>query len=702
MALIGQIREKSWLLIVFIGIGLGGFIFMDMFSGQTSIFGSGQTTVGTFNGEKLDWNQFYRTEQLLYGNSGGEVYSRRNALWNYFIEETLVKEEAEAIGLGVSKEELIALQFGDNARLSPIIQQRFSDPNTRQVSREQLNNLKSQIDNNTMDPTVRAYWAHQEKEVVNERLKSKITGLATKALYTPSWMAEMIHAEQNQKADLAIVKVPFDEIDNGDVPGLEDVDYQAYLNENKEQYKQDEPTRKVEFAVFEVNASAQDSATYKKEIEDKLAEFKSKTGEELERFVSNQFGTLDKAYFKKTGLSSSVADTIMKLAVNEVYGPYIDAGEYKAVKLIDRKVIADSVRSRHILIRVETPAQLAQAQKTVDSLKTLIEAQGAVFDSLALRFGTDGTASKGGDLEFAAPGRMVKPFNDLIFFEAEPNQLYSVTTQFGVHLVEVTDKKFINNEESVKVAYISRTIEPSEATQNTEFSKVLELVSTNRTLNELATTVNQIDGVELETSAPLKRNDYVVGTLGANNSSRDIVRWAFTASQGEVSPEVYSYDAPLRYVVAGLKSIQSAGIPSLANIKEEIEQQVINRKKAQMIKDQISGQNLAAIASTFNTQVDTAKSVALNASFIPNLGNEPKVIAKAFQLEPNQLSEPVMGENGIYVVKVLNKPTPANTPPNLQVIRLSAISNIQAQLNFQVFQALKENADIEDNRSRFY
>ena len=72
MALIGKIRKNSWLLIFLIGLGLGGFILMDMFSGQQSIFGSTQFTVGKVAGEKLDWNEFNRAESILYSNSGGD------------------------------------------------------------------------------------------------------------------------------------------------------------------------------------------------------------------------------------------------------------------------------------------------------------------------------------------------------------------------------------------------------------------------------------------------------------------------------------------------------------------------------------------------------------------------------------------------------------------------------------------------------
>ena len=244
MALISKIRKNSWLLIVLIGLGLGGFIIMDMTSGQQSVFGSSQFTVGEIDGQKLDWNQFNRVEQVLYGNSGGEVFSRRKQLWDYFVEEAIVQDEAEALGLGVSKSELIDLQFGANP--SPVIRQRFTDPNTRQVNFQQLNQIKTAIENGTFsDPQMRAFWAHQEKEIIKERLQSKLNAMVTKAIYTPTWMAEMGHQDQNVSLDMAYVKIPFDEIDNTEIT-LSDEDYSNYLEQNKARYRQDEETRKLE------------------------------------------------------------------------------------------------------------------------------------------------------------------------------------------------------------------------------------------------------------------------------------------------------------------------------------------------------------------------------------------------------------------------------------------------------------------------
>ena len=711
MALIGQIRNNSWILIVMIGLGLGGFIIMDMTSGQQSIFGSGQTIMGSVDGENVDWNNFYRTEQVLYSGATGDVFSRRNSLWNYYVEEKLVQNEAEEIGLGVSKTELMDLQFGQNP--SQIIRQRFSSPtNPGQVDREQLNYIKGLIENGGIDEAIQTnqlnasfvpYWAHQEKEIIKDRLQNKITSLVQKAMYTPTWMAEMGHADQNLRVDFAYVKVPFDEIDNSEVT-LTDGDYSNYLKANQTRFYQDEESRKIEYVSFNVGPTGEDSTNLQNQVADLVSEFAAAEDDSL--FVETNYGSIDAAYVKKAQLSPSIADTLFSMPVGSVYGPYLDAGAYRAVKLIDRKVIPDSVRSRHILQPATDPLSLQASITRIDSLKNLIEAGTHTFDSLATAFGTDGTASKGGDLGYAAPGGMVKQFNDLIFFEAEEGKLYTVITQFGVHLVEVTGKKFINNEEGVKVAYLSQVIVPSEETQNSIYEDVLEFVGQNRTLDGLVESVNANPNLSLETAPAFQKNDFQVGTLGSNNTSRSLVRWAFGADKGEVSPEIYTYQDPVenfnnKYVVAALTGIQKAGNPSVDNVKDQIEQLVINEKKGELILSKIKDMDMNTIASTYSSSIDTASNVNFIQGFIQNLGNEPKVLATAFNLGENEVSAPVVGETGVFVVRMVRKPILA-TATNIPQLRQSISSQSRARVPVSLLQAVRKNADISDNRFRFY
>ncbi|MCB0579860.1 MAG: peptidylprolyl isomerase [Phaeodactylibacter sp.] len=701
MALISKIRKNSWLLVVLIGLGLAGFIIMDMTSGQQSVFGSSQLSVGEVDGQKLDWNQFNRVEQVLYGNSGGEVFSRRKQLWDYFVEEAIVQEEAEALGLQVSKTELMDLQFGANP--SPVIRQRFMDPSTRQINFQQLNSIKTAIENGTFtDPQMRAYWAHQEKEIIKERLQSKLNAMVSKAIYTPTWMAEMGHQEQNLSIDMAYVKVPFDEIDNTEI-ALTDEDYENYLDKNAARYRQDEETRKLEYTVFDVIPTSADSAKLREKIAGVIPEFESTDNDSA--FVERNYGTINGVYLTKEDLSPTVADTAFSIPVGSVYGPYFDQGSYKAMKVTARLAMADSADTRHILISANNPQAFTAAKKTIDSLENLLLTGAATFDSLAVKFSQDpGSASKGGKYEDVTPNQFVPEYNDVLFVTGQIGQLYKVRSDFGWHLIEVLSRS-PNTTERVKTAFIEERIVPTEDTQNDVYERALAFVGQNRELEEMRKSA-EAEGLDVETSNSLKKNDFAVGALGAGQASRDMIRWAFNAGKGEVSPEIYAFQDPVdyytnKYVVAGLRSVQSAGLPSVENIKDELEQLVINEKKGAMIAQRIQGDNLEAIASSFSSQVDTATNVTFSATFVPKLGSEPKVIGKAFVLDQGQVSEPVVGKSGVYVVKVIRKPD-AGQATNIPQLRRNISAPVRSQVASQLMQAMKKNAEIEDNRSRFY
>jgi peptidyl-prolyl cis-trans isomerase D len=649
MALIGKIRKQKWLLVGTLAGALILFIAMLMFDNPNqSLFGGSRTELGKIEGRKIEYQEFSQIHDMLYRNAASDGFSDRTSLWNFFVDEAIVKKEADAIGLGVSKAELLELQFSeDNSKLSPIITSRYQNPNTRQLDREQLNQLKDLITNNKVDqmitagqlvPDFKYRWAHQEKEIIKDRLQTKISRMIEKGMYTPNWMAEAIATEQAMLVDFHYVQVPFDEIQNSEL-SLSDEDYKAYFDENKNQFKQDEETRRLDYVVFNVVPTAKDSATIRQNIADLVPDFAATDNDST--FVENNYGSIDEAYFKKDQLSPAISDTIFQMSTGAVYGPYLDLNSYKAVKLLGKKVVPDSVKARHILRSASDYNTLVTAQSMIDSLKNLIETGAASFDSLAIKFSEDtGSGAIGGDLGFFGLGKMVKPFNDVCFFKAEPGKLYSVVSQFGVHLIEVTDRKFIGSEPSVQVAYISQDIVPSQTTQDLVREQALQLEEESKSLEDLQKLAAS-KNLQIETSPALKANDYAVGSLGVGKGSREMVRWAFgtdinvePAEVGDVSPQVYSFQNQgefhvSKYVVAGLKSIRAAGIPSWEDVKDEMEQQVINRKKGEVVKQRIAGKtDLAAIANTFSVQVDTATSVSFASTFIQKVGAaEPKVVA---------------------------------------------------------------------------
>lgn len=712
--MISEIRKRSWIVLVTVALGVGGFVIMDMVN-SSGPQGTGSTsrTLGKVNGEKIDVYNFDNVFNMLYRNAGNEAYAGRNALWEYSVEEILVREESEALGLGVSEAELEDLQFGP--RPSRIIQQRFPDPNNpNALDREQLNRIKQIIEDDGVDeavasgqltPNFKPFWDYQKKEITKDRLQTKLSSLVAKAMYTPTWMAEMLYAEQNQGVDAAYVKVPFDKIENTEV-SLEDKDFENYIKENAGKLTRKEETRKLTLVIFDVAATQEDSAALEKRIADLIPEFQ--TTENDSQFVFRNEGSIDEAYFKKDGMPAAVVDSIFKVPVGTVIGPYIDANNYTAIKILDRKVLPDSVQSRHILLQAANPLELQQARKTIDSLKTLIETGVNRFDSLATVFGTDGTRAKGGDLGYVAVNAMVKPFNDLIFFKAETGKLYVVETQFGVHLVEVTGKKFTTNEQGVKVAFIFEPIVPSQQTQSAVSERADLLMRDNRNLADLEKAAKKDPSIRVENSNLLEANAFEVTGLPIGGESREIVRWAFGADVGDVTPSVYAFRDETAYydkqfVIAGLKGIQDAGLPSVANIRDEIEEEVTNLKKAEIIKQRMSGKDLAAMAAAFDVPVDTFKNQSFFQSFIPNVGNEPAVVGNLFKTAVGQTSAPIKGTTGVFVLQVLNKGEllPAQ-PEQLAVIRQRSNAGSTSNAMNALMPAMKKEATIKDRRAKFF
>ncbi|MEL7220319.1 MAG: SurA N-terminal domain-containing protein, partial [Bacteroidota bacterium] len=352
MALIGQIRKNSWILIIAIALGLGGFLIMDMSSAQTGPGGgASQLVVGKVNGEKIRRTEFEKVHSLRFNGSNIPTYQNRNTLWNWYIEDGLLQEEADALGFGVPKSQIDELEFGNNP--SPVIRRNF--PNPQQpgaINTQQLTQIKSSIDNNSVDtdfgPSFRDFWLMQRDMIVKERLQATLQGMVQKAMYTPSWMAEMGYADQNQTVDFNYVKIPYESIGNEEV-SISDSDLSSFLSDNATRFERKEEERVIEYVAFDVIPTPKDSAELRTKLVEMIEGFRlAENGDS--NFVLQREGIITTAYSAKEDLGTVVADTVMSLPVGSVYGPYIEAGEFRLLKVLDRANMADTINFRHILL----------------------------------------------------------------------------------------------------------------------------------------------------------------------------------------------------------------------------------------------------------------------------------------------------------------------------------------------------------------
>jgi peptidyl-prolyl cis-trans isomerase D len=703
MALIGKIRNNSWLLILTLGVALAAFIIMDMTSAG-DMGGGGQTmTIGNIAGEDVDWRDFQTAEDILYSGSGADLYERRDFLWDFFVERTLMDDLSKKMGLGVSETEMDELQYGNN--LSPLVRQRFMNPNTGQVDRNQLAEIRQGFNTNTLDPGLARFWRFQQSEIKTDRLQSKLANLTRKSMFTPSWMAEDIERTKGTTASFDYVNIPFSAIADDQI-SISDSEIRNYIRDNRRQFERKEESRRVAYVTFEVFPTSEDSSEMRRELGILRDEFIRTEDDSL--FTDMNFGYFDAAYYREDQLSPAMAEKLFTMEIGEVSESFVNEGNYTLVKLVDRKVVPDSVRSRHILRAVNDPAGLLRERRLLDSLANLIETGVKTFDSLAVEFGMDATSLEGGDLGFTTPGMMVKPFNDLIFYKAEPGQLYTVTTQFGVHLVEVTERVYTSGEKGVRFAAIEQPIMPSEDTQNAIYDEVLNFIADNRSLQDLEASASQNPRLNLTTSNWLTRNSYSIQGLGANTSSRDMVRWAFTRNTrvNNVSPEIYSFQHPNlyyteKYVVAALREIQDEGLPTVDAVRSEVEPILRNKKKAEKLIVDLSGLTLQQAADQFGQTIRQANDINLNNNFITGIGNEPAVVGALKALASGQQSNPIAGNSGVFILRVTNKVEPPVVNITAQVRRqLSA--DKQNEVNALLMESIREHANIEDARYRLY
>ena len=701
MALIGTIRKNSWLLFVMIGLALAAFLIMDMV-GQGSQMSMGNMTIGKINGEELDYRQFMAHEEAVYAGGGSDMYSRRNFLWNYYLNKALFDAEAQANGIQVGREELLNLEFGNN--LSPVIQQRFSNPQTGQVDFEQLNGIRQQIQSGAMPEETRQFWAWQEKEIITDRKQQKVQNLVAQSFYTPSWLVNRLMEDQNSTSNVAYVKIPFNKAE-GEEPQVTDAQIMDYMKEHRGTYYNEEETKELEYLVLTVSPTAQDSAEVWQRVQELKVDFAATSNDTT--FIQSHEGTFLSAFQYKEDLPAVIADSAFMKPIGSLIGPYQVGNSVSVSKIINRMVVPDSVRSRHILFTANTQQEMISGYQRADSLKTLIETGVATFDSLARAYGQDASAPQGGELGYAAQGQMVPSFNNLLFYQSEVGKLYTVATQFGIHLVEVLDKKYLTNKEGVQLATVQENFVPSQRTQDSLYAVAQELVTEARTLDDLRQELVDLPQYRLQSAEPVQKNDYMFGSFGGGSVSRDIIKWAFgnDTQDGDLSSVVYIYQHPAlfyneKYVIVGLDQTQPKGFPAPENVRLNIEQLVVDQLKGQQIVENISGTTLQAIADQYEVAVDTAFGVSFANDLVEGIGEEPALVAAVKNTPNNSLTAPIIGNTGVFVALPFSRQQVSTA--NYTTVRQNSVNQMAQQVSGALISSLKDKAEIVDNRSDFY
>ncbi|MEO8172430.1 MAG: SurA N-terminal domain-containing protein [Sediminibacterium sp.] len=696
MSVIQRIRDKgAWIIFGIIALALIAFILQDGVGRGGSSF-SNTSTIGKVNGVKIERGDFQdklAAMEAQYAQQGAQRDQLIGGLWNQEIERVILEGEYEKLGLQVSSKELSDILFSEN---SPLRQQ-FTDPKTGEFMVNNAKQALAQLKKSKNPAEVKAVNNQLIIPTIAQALRTKYQNLLIQAAYVPKWLLEKQQADNNAIASVSYVYVPYASVSDSAVK-VSDDDINAYVSKHKSQYTKEDETRNISYVSFSGAPVAADSANALSQVLNLKNDFATAT--DAQAFLTKVGTELPfyDSYFSKSKMQQANKDSLVKIPVGSVYGPYIDGANFVVAKMIGVKQWGDSAKVRHILVATVDPRTMqpiredSVAKRIIDSVEMAIKG-GASFDAMVTKYSDDeGSKTKGGVYEYFPQGQMTMAFNDFAFDKSVGSKAV-VKTEFGYHYMEVLGQKNINP--VYKIAYLAKPIIASNETAETARTAAAQFAVSYKDakkFNEGALKAK----VAVMGANEIKENDFTVVGIGQN---RQLVRWVYDHKVGEVSDPIEMGD---NYIVAVVSAVNKAGLMSAFEARPTVEAIVRNEKKAKIITDtKFKGNTLEAIAASTGTAVLRADSVSFSAPFIAGIGNEPKVIGAAFNKTLNgKASEPIVGTSGVFSVKVEMNSAKASTV-DIATIKQGMLQNAKMS-SYRGLEALKKAATIKDYRAKFF
>jgi peptidyl-prolyl cis-trans isomerase D len=709
MAVIGKIRQRAGLLIAIVGFSLLAFILGDLLKSNRSFLRGTDTTVGVIGGKKFKIQDFEAKVSELEVNyklntnkeqiDQNTMDQLRDQAWGQLLNDELLGKQYDKTGLYVSAEEIFDMVQGKNVH--PQIKDAFKDPKTGEFNPANVVKFLKNMDQDQTGRT-RLQWVNFEKAIAKERLSQKFDNLVKKGLYVTTAEAKRHIENQQRQASIRYINIPFSSLPDSLFKPT-DRELNNYIHANAAKYKQ-EHTRKVEYVIFEVVPSEDDRIAAKQYVSKLIEDFRN--AENDSAFVAAHADSKPDMNFRKKGTLAPVLDSVMFNApAGTLIGPYEENGFFKVAKLSEMREKPDSVKVSHILVsyagaeRSTATRTKKEAQAMADSLFKLCEKDNKKYLDFARHNSDDKvSAEKDGDLGWMT---MESPMDERFkkgSFEIPKGGVKVVESNFGFHIIKVFDTT--KPVKQVRISYLDRQIEPSSKTYNGWYAKANEFAGKNNTA-ELFDKACSEQGLNKRVLESLSEGEKNVPGL---ESPREMVRWAFQAKKGDVSK---AFEMGNKFVVAKVESIKEKGIAKVDDVRTQVTEAVIKEMKAKKIMEDLNkyisegAKNLDEIGSKTGYTAQTATGLNFASPYIMNIGMEPSLAGAVFATKKGELSKPVKGENGVFIFTVDSFTEPAADQDYAQIKKTQA-QNLGSRASYEVFNALKEKAKVEDHRGRFY
>lgn len=668
MTTLQRIRNHGIILLIVVGVAMLAFILGDFLNSGSSFFNRSRENVGVIAGHKVHYTEYEAakdqlTEVYKIESGSNDINEElgmqiRSQVWQMMLMDYTLREQAQAIGMDVTAEELSNLCIGENPH-QLITQRRAFYDETGKFNRFALINFLNSLaqEPETQEQAAnmqqaKNYWMYWENAVRLTHMQDKYVNLLSQLLTANPLDAKYAFDARQTTVNVEFVQQPFFAVADSLVK-VTDADIKKLYNAQKEQYKRT-PNRSLVYVSFPIEPSEADFSEVEKLMKTLENDFQTK--EDVATIVNSNSDILyDGRDYSETTIPAEYKEF--------AFGKGVKKGQY---------------------------TELTFANDTY-SMARIMECGYSKPDSVKLVLVANGEGTEDVELGWFQASELQKTIADPAF-AGKKGSTFTVSSGMGEQTFKIADKS--NPTPKVKLAILSRKVTPSSKTYGILYNEAKQFIVNNNSIDSLRQSAQEL-GLSVTPAFALDANADKVNDL---KNSRPIVRWAYEATVGDLSDV---FECGNQFVVAALTEINDGEYRTLNEVRAELQMQALADKKADYIINQLNGvTTLEAAAELFDAEIQSAEGISLASYRLGAAGVEPAVIGAALALESNTTSAPVKGNMGVYMVRIGEK-TVAEGELNAEqeIQQLNMRTSYSAP--YQAIALIEENAEVEDNRARF-